>query len=109
MLTDLKTVCAAVVVAVAVLSAGGCGSGPQSRIVGKWEAGQAGAKMTAEFTKDGKATITMFGQPVQGTYKLAGDELEWTLGGNTTKCKVKVTATELELTSEGKTITYKKV
>jgi hypothetical protein len=38
-----------------------------------------------------------------------GDELEWTLNDKTTKSKVKVTATELQVTSEGKTVTYKKV
>ena len=42
-------------------------------------------------------------------FGFGGDDLEWTVGGTTTKSKVKVTATELELTSDGKTITYKKV
>jgi uncharacterized protein (TIGR03066 family) len=107
---NMKMVCAFVVLACVALSLSGCGSSPQSRIVGKWEAGQAGAKLTAEFSKDGNATITILGQTVQGTYKLNGDdELEWTLNGKTTKCKVKLTDTELELTSDGKTITYKKV
>jgi len=87
----------------------GCGSSPQKMIVGKWEAGQAGVKVTAEFTRDGQAKITMFGQPIQGTYKVNGnDELEWTLNGKTTKCKVKVTGTDMELTTEGQTITYKR-
>jgi hypothetical protein len=45
-------------------------------------------KMTAEFSPDGTAKITMFGQTL---------ELEWTLNGRTTKGKVNVTATELEL------------
>jgi len=95
---------------VALLIAG-CGSSPQNRIVGKWEAGQAGFKVTTEFTRDGKVALTMFGQQVHGTYKMNGnDELEQTLNGKTTKCKVKVTAKELELTNtEGKTVTYKKV
>jgi uncharacterized protein (TIGR03066 family) len=97
------------VLACVALSLSGCGSSPQSLIVGKWEAGQTGMKVMAEFTKDGKAKLTMFGQSVQGTYKVNGDELEWTLNGKTTKWKLKVTATELEVTSEGKTITYKKV
>src|SRR5262245_35826752 len=58
----------------------GCGSSPKNLIVGKWEAGQAGIKVTAEFTRDGKVTVTMFGQPVHGTYKRnGGDEL----GGGT--------------------------
>ncbi len=101
-----------VIVAVACVAVfvSGCGSNPQNLILGKWEAGESGFKITAEFTKDGKAKLTMFGRPVQGTYKLSGgDELEWTVNGQTTKFKVKVTATELEVTSEGKTITYKKV
>jgi hypothetical protein len=106
----MKTKFACVVLACVALSVSGCGSGPEDLIVGKWETGQAGVKLTAEFTRDGKAKLTLFGQPVEGTYKLTGgDELEWTLHGKTTKCKVKVTATELELTSEGTTIIYKKV
>jgi hypothetical protein len=36
---------------------------------------------------------------VHGTYKLNGeDELKWSMNGMSTKAKVKVTATELELT-----------
>jgi uncharacterized protein (TIGR03066 family) len=105
----MKTKFAFVVLVCVVLSVSGCGSSPQNLIVGKWEAGQEGAKLKVEFTKDGQAKITMFGKPLQGTYKVNGDELEWTLGDKTTKYKVKVTATEMELTSEGKTITYKKV
>jgi hypothetical protein len=99
-----------VVLTCIVLSMSGCGSSPQNLIVGKWEAGQPDGKVTAEFSKDGQAKITMMGQTLQGTYKMNGaDELEWTLNGTTTKYKAKVTATELELTSEGKTVTYKKV
>ena len=86
-----------------------CGSSPETLIVGKWQAGESGFKLTAEFSKDGSAKLNMFGHTVLGTYKLDGDELEWTLNGKTTKCKAKVTAAEMELTSEGKTITYKKV
>ena len=97
-----------VVVLVAVFLSG-CGSSPQNLIVGKWEAGESGLKITAEFMKDGKAKLTMFGQTVQGTYKLNGDDLEWTLNGKTTKSKVRVTTTEMELASEGQTIKYKKV
>jgi len=99
------------VLACVALSVSGCGSSPQNLIVGKWEAGVAPAKLTAEFGKDGKAKLTMpmFKKPVDGTYKVNGsDELEWTVGGTTSKYKMKVSATELELTSEGKTITYKK-
>ena len=107
---------------VLVLSA--CGSRPQSLIVGKWKVASASVggadaqsateaakaiKMTAEFRRDGTAKITMFGQTLQGTYKLNDNELEWTLGGRTTKSKVNVTATELDLTDdENRTITYKR-
>jgi uncharacterized protein (TIGR03066 family) len=100
------------IVAVACMAVfvSGCGSSPQNLIVGKWEAGESGlSKITAEFTKDGKAKITMLGQTLQGTYKLNGDDLEWTLNGVTTKSKVKVTTTEMEVTSGDKTIKYKKV
>src|SRR5262245_7947071 len=51
--SNVKTKLACVVVACAALSVFGCGSSPQSLIVGKWEAGQAGAKLTAEFGQDG--------------------------------------------------------
>jgi uncharacterized protein (TIGR03066 family) len=87
----------------------GCGSSPSDRILGKWEAGQTGFKLTVEFAKNGKAKISMLGKPLDGTYKLNGDDLEWTVGGITTKYKAKVTTTELELTSADKTIKYKKV
>jgi hypothetical protein len=101
-----------------------CGSSSQSLILGKWEVAGAkvggtdvasadvvGAiKMTAEFSRDGTAKITMFGQTLQGTYKLdAGNEMEWTLNGITTKNRVNVTATELELTDDAnRTIKYKR-
>jgi uncharacterized protein (TIGR03066 family) len=85
-----------------------CGSSPQNLILGKWEADSA-MKVTAEFSGDGTAKLTMFGQTLQGTYKLSGDELEWTLNGKTTKSKVNVTATELELTdTANRTIKYKR-
>jgi uncharacterized protein (TIGR03066 family) len=93
----------------AALFLSGCGSSPESLIIGKWQAGETGLKLTAEFGKDGTAKLNMFGHTVRGTYKIDGDDLEWTLGGKTTKCKAKVTDTEMELTSEGKTITYKKI
>jgi uncharacterized protein (TIGR03066 family) len=105
----MKTKFAVAVLACATLFVSGCNSSPQSQIVGKWEAGQTGAKLTAEFTKDGTAKLTILGQTVQGTYKVNGDELEYTLNGKTTKSKMKVTGSDLELTSEGNTITYKKV
>ena len=87
----------------------GCGPSPQSLILGKWEV-ESAIKMTAEFSSDGTAKLTMFGQTLQGTYKLnAGNELEWTLNGKTTKAKVNVTATELELTDDAnRTIKYKR-
>src|SRR5215510_4654033 len=98
------------VIAGLLLSLSACfHSRPQDLIVGKWKAGQGGVKVTAEFFRDGTAKLTMFGQTLQGTYKLEGDELEWTLNGKTTKNKVKVTATELEVTAGGgNTIIYKR-
>src|SRR5437899_12995057 len=114
----MKTRFAFVVLTCVVLSMSGCGSSPQNLIngnpekliVGKWEATGSSGIITAEFSKDGKANLTMFGQTLQGTYKMnGGDELEWTLNGKTTKSKVKVTATELEVTSQANTIKYKKV
>jgi len=96
-------------VAYVALFVSACGSSPQNLIVGKWEAGESGFKITAQFAKDGTAKLTMFRQTLRATYKLNGDELEWTLNGKTTKGKVKVTTSEMELTSEGKTIKYKRV
>jgi hypothetical protein len=88
-----------------------CGAGPQNLILGKWEVEGAPMKMTAEFNSDGAAKVTMLGQTVQGTYKLdAGNELEWTMNGRTTKAKVNVTATELEITDDSnRTIKYKRM
>ena len=98
---------------------------PQSLILGKWEvagaqvggvdnesaaaAGRA-IKMSAEFNRDGTAKITMMGQTLQGTYKINGEnELEWTMSGITTKSKLSVTATELEVTDDAnRTIKYKR-
>jgi hypothetical protein len=102
-----------------------CGSRPQSLILGKWEvasasvggvddrsAAEAGKaiKMSAEFNPDGTAKLSMMGQTLQGTYKVnAENELEWTMNGITTKSKVNVTATELDVTDEAnRTITYKR-
>jgi uncharacterized protein (TIGR03066 family) len=88
-----------------------CGPSPQSLILGKWEVENAPMKMTAEFSPDGTAKITMLGQTVQGRYKLnSGNELEWTMNGMSTKSKVTVTATELELTNDAnQTIKYKRM
>jgi len=109
-----------VLVACVALLLSACGSTPQSLIVGKWEV--AGAKVggtevanadvvktRAEFSKDGRAKITMFGQTLHGTFKLDANELEWTLNGITTRSKANVTATQLELTDEAnRTIIYKR-
>ncbi len=98
-----------VVVACMAVFVSACRSSPQSLIVGKWEV-ESAMKITVEFSRDGTAKITMFGQTLQGTYKLnAESELEWTLNGKTTKSKAHVTATELELTDEAnRTIKYKR-
>jgi uncharacterized protein (TIGR03066 family) len=100
-------------------------SDPQSLIVGRWEvvgaqvggvddpsataAGKA-IKMSAEFNRDGTATITMMGHTMQGTYKITGaNELEWTMSGVTTKSKLNLTATDLDLTDDAnRTIKYKR-
>ena len=102
----------------AALLLSACGSSPQSLILGKWEAASAKVggsdvggvpKLAAEFNRDGTATITILGQMLQGTYKLNGEnELEWTVNGITSKSKVKVTATELEVTDDTKTVRYKR-
>ena len=67
-------------------------------------------KVTAEFMGDGTAELTMLGQTLKGTYKLNSDrELEWTLNGRTTRHKVNVTATELEVIDDAnRTIKYKR-
>ena len=105
-----------VLVACVSLFVSGCGSGPESLILGKWEvagaqvggvdsesaaaAGRA-IQMSAEFNRDGTAKITMMGQTLQGMYKINGEnELEWTMSGITTKSKLNVTTTELELTDD---------
>jgi hypothetical protein len=86
-----------------------CAPSPQSLILGKWEA-DAAVKLTAEFKGDGTAKITVLGQTLQGTYKLNGGELVWTMGGRTTKGRVGVTATELQMTDdENRTIKYKRI
>lgn len=99
-----------IVVAACLLLLMACGSSPQNLIVGKWEVENAPMKMTAEFKDDGTASINMFGQTVRGTYGLTGDELEWSVNGKTTRSKVKVGPTELELTdSSNRTVKYKRV
>ena len=98
------------VAACVVLFASACGTSPQRLILGKWEVEGAPMKMTAEFSNDGTARITMFGQTLQGRYKLnAENELEWSLNGRTMTSKVRVTATELEVTDgANRTIKYKR-
>ena len=98
------------IVLLAALFLSACASSPQSLILGKWEVESAPLKMTAEFSGDRTAKLTMFGQTDQGNYKLDdGNQLVWTMNGMTTKSKVNVTATELELTnSENQTIKYKR-
>ena len=97
-----------VVVCLVLLCA--CGSNNQTLILGRWEVENAPTKMTAEFRSDGTATVSILGQTVQGTYKLNGeDEIEWSMNGMSTKAKVKITPTELELTdSQNRTIKYKR-
>ena len=106
----MNTKLSVVFVACGALFVSACGTGPQNLILGKWEVEGAPLKMTAEFNPDGTAQVTMFGQTLQGTYKLNGEnELEWTMGGITRKSKVNVTATELDLTDDAnRTITYKR-
>ena len=102
---NMKTNLAIVALFCLVLTLSACGGpSPQDLIVGKWKAGQGGIKVEAEFAKDGTAKLTMFEQTLRGTYNLNGDELEWTLNGKTTKHKVKVSATELEVTGDNKTV-----
>ena len=101
----------AALLACVALFVSACGPSPQNLILGKWEVENAPMKMTAEFSPDGTAKITMFGQTVQGKYKLnSGNELEWTMNGMSTKSKVNVTAIELELTNDqNQTIKYKRM
>jgi starvation-inducible outer membrane lipoprotein len=99
-----------IVVAACLLLLVACVSSPQNLILGRWEVENAPTKMTAEFNSDGTATISILGQTVRGTYRLNGtDELEWSMNGMSTKAKVKVTATDLELTDNAnRTIKYKR-
>jgi hypothetical protein len=98
------------VVAISVaLAVSSCGSSPQRLILGQWDA-ESALKVTAQFRRDGTAKLTMFGQTVQGTYKLTPENvLEWTLNGRTTRAKVHLTANELELTDDAnQTIKYRR-
>ncbi len=121
----MKAKLSIVLVACMALFVSACGSRPQNLILGKWEMASANVagsevtgatevgraiKMTAEFNRDGTAKLTMMGQTLQGTYKVkGGNELEWTMNGITTKSKLNVTATELEVTDDAnRTIKYKR-
>jgi hypothetical protein len=86
-----------------------CAPRPQSLILGKWQADGA-MKVTAEFRPNGTARLMILGQTVQGAYKLNGaDELEWTMNGRTTRAKIALSATKLELTSaDNQTIVYRR-
>lgn len=106
----MRTKLAWLSVALATFSLTGCSSSPQSLIVGKWEVGQPGAKLTAEFGKDGHAQRTILGQTLRETYQVnGGDELLRTFTGTTATLRMKATATELEGSGDGKTITYKRL
>jgi len=97
-------------VASVALFVSACNAGPRGLILGKWEVENAPMKMTAEFKGDGTAKLTMVGQTAQGTYRLnAGNELEWTMNGITTKSKANVSTSELELTDDAnRTIKYRR-
>src|ERR1700730_18587525 len=121
----MNTKLSIVTVACVALLVSACSSSSQSLILGKWEvagaqvggvdnesaaaAGRA-IKMSAEFNRDGTAKITMMGPTLQGAYKINGEnELEWTMSGISTKSKLNITATELEVTDESnRTIKYKR-
>ena len=103
--------------AVAVAFAGGAGADDKGgkidakKLVGKWEPKEQKkeAKMTIEFTKDGKLAITAAGGgkefKIDGTYKLDGDQLamQMKLGENEVKETVTITKlTDDEMEGKGK-------
>jgi hypothetical protein len=98
-----------IVAASLVLFLYACGPSPERLIVGRWEA-ESTVKMTAEFSKDGTAKLTVLGQTLNGTYKVNDkSELEWTFHGTTKKMKMHVTATELEVSDDAnRTVKYRK-
>ena len=78
-------------------------------IVGVWKGkdkvGDKEIEMTMEFTKDGALKMEMMGLKIDGKYKFADDnnvEVEFSLGGQTIKQKLKVEATKdkLSMTDE---------
>ncbi len=104
----MKTKLSVLLVICAALFESACATSPQNLILGKWQA-ESTVKMTAEFNRDGTAKLTIFGQTVQGNYKLEDNELVWTLNGRTTKGNVNVTATQLQLTDDqNRTIQYRR-
>ncbi len=124
-LSIVLVACVALLVTAAVPALKALLGTPQSLIIGKWEmagaqvggvedtsaaAGGKAIKMSAEFNRDGTAKMTMMGQTLQGTYKINGEnELEWTMSGMTTKGRLNVTATELEVTDDAnRTIKYRR-
>ena len=90
-----------------LVSLAACDASSRQQIVGKWQAGGA-LKVTAEFDRKGVAQLTIFGQTVRGHYEWVGDNvLQCTLNGITTRYRIRVSATELELTDEhNQTIVY---
>jgi hypothetical protein len=105
----MRTLIALIALVWVTLSMSGCGSSTQNQMVGKWEAGD-GIKLAAEFRKDGKGRLTLFGQTIEGTYKVNdNDEMEWTVNGTTQKFKVKVNGNEMEINNGKDAITYKRV
>ena len=92
-----------------LVSLAACDASSHQQIVGKWQAGGA-IKVTAEFDRYGVAQLTIFGQTVRGRYAWVGDNvLQCTLNGITTRYRIRVSATELELTDErNQTIVYER-
>ena len=90
-----------------LVSLAACDASSHQQIVGKWQAGGA-IKVTAEFDRKGVAQLTIFGQTVRGRYEWVGDNvLQCTLNGITTRYRIKVSATQLELTDDrNQTIVY---
>ena len=86
-----------------------CDVSSHQRLVGKWQARTA-LKVTAEFDPKGVAQLTQIGQTVRGRYEWVGDNLlQCTLNGMTTRYRVEVSATQLELTDErNQTIVYER-
>ena len=69
-----------------------------------------GTLYVAQFRDDGTASLTLFGQTVQGGYKVnENSELEWAMNGMSSRHKVAVSGDKLEITdAENRTIVYKR-